>query len=157
MKHIEIERKFLVKNNSFKLDAFKEEKIEQGFLSSVPERTVRIRLQQNIGFITVKGLGNASGLTRFEWENKITKEEAEALLQLCEPGLITKTRYFIKSNQHIFEVDEFYGDNNGLIIAEIELKSENEVFDKPDWLGEEVTGNIKYYNSYLANYPFKKW
>jgi len=157
LKNLEIERKFLVKNDSFKLESFKKEKIIQGFLSLVPERTVRIRIKGDLGFITVKGIGNRSGTTRFEWEKEISLKEATELLKICEPGIIDKTRYNIKSGEHTYEVDEFYGNNKGLKLAEIELTSEDETFNKPDWLGEEVTGNNKYYNSYLAEHPFKKW
>ncbi len=157
MKNLEIERKFLVKNDSFKLESFKKEKIIQGFLSLVPERTVRVRIKGDSGFITVKGIGNKSGTTRFEWEKEISLKEATKLLKICEPGIIDKTRFNIRSGNHTFEVDEFYGNNKGLILAEIELNSEDEAFNKPDWLGNEVTGNIKYYNSYLVKHPFKNW
>ncbi|RPD99573.1 CYTH domain-containing protein [Aureibaculum marinum] len=154
---LEIERKFLVKNDAFKNEALKKQKIIQGFLSSVPERTVRIRVIENLGYITIKGIGNASGVSRFEWEKEIEVEEALNLLKICEPGVIDKTRYYIKSDNHTFEVDEFYGENNGLIIAEIELISENETFTKPEWLGKEVTGITKYYNSSLVKNPYKLW
>ena len=154
---IEIERKFLVTSNSFKAEAFKSTRIVQGFLNTHKERTVRVRLKDGQGFLTIKGQTGTSGLSRFEWEKEIMKQEAEALLKLCEPGVIDKTRYEVKVGNHIFEVDEFYGENNGLIIAEIELKTENDVFLKPDWLGKEVTGNIKYYNSQLSKKPFKTW
>jgi adenylate cyclase len=157
LKNSEIERKFLVKNNSFKLESFKKEKIIQGFLSLVPERTVRIRIKGDACFITVKGIGNKSGTTRFEWEKEISLKDANELLKICEPGIIDKTRFNIRSGNHTFEVDEFYGNNKGLILAEIELTSEDEIFKKPDWLGDEVTGNIKYYNSYLVKHPFKNW
>ena len=118
---------------------------------------MRVRLKGDNGFITIKGASTNDGLSRFEWEKEITKEEAEALLELCEPGVIDKTRYEVKAGNHIFEVDEFYGDNNGLIIAEVELNTENEAFVKPNWLGEEVTGIIKYYNSQLSKKPFNTW
>ncbi|NNL16711.1 MAG: CYTH domain-containing protein [Flavobacteriaceae bacterium] len=153
----EIERKFLVKNDDFKLESFKETEIVQGFISTVPERTVRIRIKADKGFITIKGLGNESGTSRFEWEKEISVKDAKELLKLCEPGLINKTRYHIKSGNHTFEVDEFHDDNTGLIVAEIELSSEDEIFNKPKWLGEEVTGDEKYYNSMLMKTPFKKW
>lgn len=156
MSTFEIERKFLVKSKHFKKESFRNEIISQGFLSSIPERTVRVRIKENLGFITVKGIGNKSGTTRFEWEKEIPLQEANDLLKICESGIIKKTRYYIKSENHIFEVDEFLGDNEGLIIAEIELTSEDEFFNIPVWLGEEVTGNIKYYNSYLSKHPFKK-
>jgi CYTH domain-containing protein len=154
---IEIERKFLVISNTFKEEAFRSTRIIQGFLNTHKERTVRVRLKGDKGFITVKGASTNDGLSRFEWEKEITKEEAEALLELCEPGVIDKTRYEVKAGNHIFEVDEFYGDNNGLIIAEVELNTESEAFVKPNWVGEEVTGIIKYYNSQLSKKPFKTW
>lgn len=153
----EIERKFLVNSNLFKEEAYKKARIKQGYLNSNPERTVRVRLINTKGVLTVKGKSNKSGTTRFEWEKEVAKNEAEALLQLAEPSIIDKTRYYIKSENHIFEVDEFYGDNKGLLLAEIELKAENEKFTKPSWLGKEVTGNSKYYNSYLSKTPFTSW
>lgn len=153
----EIERKFLVLNDTYKKESFKKVKIIQGFLSSVPERTVRIRIQDKTAFITVKGIGNNSGTSRFEWEKEITVKEATDLLKLCEPGIIDKTRFNVKMGNHVFEVDEFYGANEGLIIAEIELNSENEYFEKPIWLGKEVTGNVKYYNAMLLKKPYKNW
>ena len=154
---IEIERKFLVKTNSFKTEAYNQYHIKQGFLNSNPERTVRVRLKKNKGVLTVKGKSTTDGLSRFEWEKDISKIDAEALLQLCEKGIIDKIRYEIKAGNHTFEVDEFFGDNEGLIVAEIELNFETETFDKPDWLGDEVTGDIKYYNSNLSNIPYKNW
>ena len=153
----EIERKFLVKSEDFKKEASKETRITQGYLSSVPERTVRVRIKGNKGFITVKGVGSASGASRFEWEMEIPVNEVEDLLKICEPGVIDKTRYEIKAGKHTFEVDEFYGDNNGLVVAEVELDSESELFVKPDWLGEEVTGDTRYYNSMLMKSPYTKW
>jgi adenylate cyclase len=153
----EIERKFLVKNKDFKKESFRETKILQGFLSTVPERTVRIRIKGDKGFITVKGKGNDSGTTRYEWEREISVEDAIDLLKISEPGVIDKTRFNVKSGGHTFEVDEFYGDNEGLIVAEVELNSEDEDFVKPSWLGEEVTGQVKYYNSMLMKTPFKIW
>ncbi|MFH6767159.1 CYTH domain-containing protein [Gaetbulibacter aquiaggeris] len=154
---IEIERKFLVTSQDFKNEAFKTIRIEQGFLNTHKDRTVRVRLSGNQGFITVKGLSSDNGLSRFEWEKEISKEDAKALLKLCEPGRIEKTRYDVEFNQHVFEVDVFHGDNEGLIIAEVELKKVNEKFNKPHWIGEEVTGNIKYYNSQLSLKPFSTW
>ncbi|WP_375237780.1 CYTH domain-containing protein [Aurantibacter sp.] len=153
----EIERKFLVKTSDYKSEAFKQTRITQGFLNTHPERTVRVRIKGNTGFITVKGKSNQSGTSRFEWEKEIPLNEAEELLQLCETGVIDKTRYEVKNGHHIFEIDEFYGDNEDLIVAEVELNNENEAFSKPNWLGEEVTGNIKYYNSQLSKKPFKDW
>ena len=152
----EIERKFLVKGD-FKPFVTTSMRIVQGYLSSVPERTVRVRIKGDKGFITVKGIGNESGASRFEWEKEISKEDVENLLKICEPGVIDKTRYLVKAGKHTYEVDEFYGENQGLIVAEVELESENETFEKPDWLGEEVTGDARYYNSMLMKQPYTKW
>jgi adenylate cyclase len=154
---IEIERKFLTTSDDFKTLAFKQNRIIQGYLSRIPERTVRIRIRDEKGFLTIKGNTNTSGLSRFEWEKEIPVDEAKALLHLCEKGVIDKIRYEVKVGGHIFEVDEFYGENKGLIVAEIELQSENETFEKPIWLGKEVTHEIKYYNSYLSKKPFLEW
>lgn len=154
---LEIERKFLVKSEDFKKVAFKETRITQGYLSSTPDRTVRVRIKGKTGYLTIKGEGNASGASRYEWEIEIPVIEAEELLKICEPGIIDKTRFEVKYGIHTFEVDEFYGENSGLIVAEIELKSEDEAFTKPDWVGEEVTGDSKYYNSMLVKSPFTKW
>ena len=147
----EIERKFLV-NGDFRNEAFKAVHIVQGYLSRVPERVVRIRIKDQKGFITIKGKNNASGATRFEWEKEIPVEEAKKLLELCEPGLVDKTRYLINNTdgKHTWEVDVYHGRKEGIIIAEIELCDENEAFDRPSWLGEEVTGDRRYYNSSLS-------
>lgn len=155
--NIEIERKFLVKNKDFKNLSYKEEVFKQGYLNSDKTRNVRIRITNDKAFLTIKGASNASGTTRFEWEKEINRQEAEQLLLLCEPTIIEKKRYYIKNDDLIFEVDEFYADNQGLILAEIELNSEHQKFKKPDWLGKEVTGNKEYYNSYLSKNPFKNW
>ncbi|HPX33661.1 MAG TPA: CYTH domain-containing protein [Bacteroidales bacterium] len=152
----EIERKFLVLGN-FKHLAFNSFRITQGYLNSLPQRSVRIRVKDNKGFITIKGIGNAQGTTRYEWEREMPLSEAEELLKLCEPGIIDKNRFLIKSGDHIIEVDEFYGANQGLVIAEIELNSEDEEFDKPAWLGKEVTGDQRYYNVYLIKNPYSTW
>lgn len=154
---IEIERKFLVKSNDFKSQAFIQDRIAQGYLNSNPERTVRVRIKGEKGFLTIKGKGNESGMTRFEWEKEIPVEEALLLLNLCEGGKIDKIRFEIKVGNHTFEVDKFFGENEGLIIAEIELSSENESFEKPNWLGEEVTNDERYYNAYLSRNPYKNW
>lgn len=154
---IEIERKFLVNSDAFKNEAFKKTRISQGFLNTHKERTVRVRLKGDKGFITVKGQSSKNGLSRFEWEKEIPKNEAESLLKLCEPTIICKIRYEVEVGNHIFEVDEFFQDNKGLVIAEVELNFENEVFEKPNWLGKEVTGHIKYYNSQLSKEPYKSW
>ncbi len=154
---IEIERKFLVKSTEFKSNFNTKTKIVQGFLNSHKNRTVRVRLRGNCGFLTVKGKSSANGLSRFEWETKITVTEAEALLQLCENGVIEKYRYEVIVGKHTFEVDEFLGDNQGLIVAEVELTTEDEIFESPNWLGEEVTGVVKYYNSQLSLKPYLSW
>lgn len=154
---IEIERKFLVSSDAFKTEAFKENTIAQGYLNSAPERTVRVRIKGDKGFLTIKGISNASGLSRFEWEKEIPVEDAKKLLLLCEKGVIDKTRFEVKVGNHIFEVDEFHGENKGLTVAEVELQSETETFEKPDWLGEEVTNDNRYYNAYLSNHPFTSW
>ena len=153
---LEIERKFLVKGD-FKTESYQSTRVTQGYLSSVPERTVRVRVKGEKGFLTIKGKGNTSGTSRYEWEKEIPVEEAKELLQLCEPGIIDKTRYLIRHEGHLFEVDEFHGENNGLVIAEIELKNENENFSRPAWLGEEVTGDRKYYNAMLSRNPYANW
>lgn len=153
----EIERKFLVHSLDFMTEAIQFEKIAQGYLSSTPERTVRIRIKDKKGFITIKGKGDETGTTRFEWEKEIDLHEAEALLNLCETGVIDKTRYLIKKGKHTFEVDIFEGENKGLIVAEIELSDANETFEKPNWLAKEVTGEEKYYNAFLSKNPFTNW
>ncbi len=154
---IEIERKFLVTSDEYKTAAFAKNEIGQGYLNSTPERTVRVRIKGNKGYLTIKGKGNESGMSRFEWEKEIPVSEAKSLLELCEKGVISKTRFEIKVGNHVYEVDEFYGENSGLVIAEIELKSETETFEKPSWLGNEVTNNEQYYNAYLSKNPFKNW
>jgi CYTH domain-containing protein len=154
---IEIERKFLVKSDSYKSLARSKTRIVQGFLNTDANRTVRVRIKGELGFITVKGKSNEAGTSRFEWEKEISVEDADALLKLCEKGILEKCRYEITSANHVYEVDEFYGDNEGLTIAEIELNSEDETFKKPNWLGKEVTGEVRYYNSQLSLNPFKTW
>ncbi|MFT5102383.1 MAG: adenylate cyclase [Candidatus Latescibacterota bacterium] len=154
---VEIERKFLVNSEAFKKTAKTQERIIQGFLNTHKERTVRVRVKGDTGFITVKGLSNTEGTTRFEWEKEISVSEAQSLLKICEEGIIEKVRYEIPIGNHIFEVDEFFGSNTGLVVAEIELSSENETFTKPEWLGEEVTGDIRYYNSLLSKKPYTGW
>jgi len=152
----EIERKFLVKGD-FKPFVSKETRITQGYLSSVPERTVRVRIKGEKGFLTIKGIGNESGASRYEWEMEIPASEAVELMKICEPGVIDKTRYLVIVGNHTYEVDEFYGENEGLLVAEVELSSEDEYFEKPEWLGNEVTGEVKYYNSMLMKTPYTKW
>ena len=152
----EIERKFLVKGE-FKSLASKATCITQGYLSSIPERTVRVRVKGEKGYITIKGIGSGSGASRFEWEKEIPVSEVHDLLKICEPGIIDKTRFLVKVGNHTYEVDEFYGENEGLTVAEVELSSEDEVFIKPEWLDKEVTGDVKYYNSMLMKNPYKNW
>lgn len=154
---LEIERKFLVSSSEYKNQAYKSTRIKQGFLSTDPERTVRVRIKGDIGFLTIKGITNNSGTSRFEWEKEIPVSEAESLLKICHEGIIDKIRYEVNVTPHTFEIDEFEGCNKGLIIAEIELKNEKETFTKPNWLGKEVTGKTKYYNSQLSINPFKNW
>lgn len=154
---LEIERKYTLKNTKFLLSAAKAFKITQGYLSSVPERTVRVRTKNDKGYLTIKGKSTLDGLSRFEWEKEIPLEEALSLLNLCEDYVIEKTRYEVVYGNHIFEVDVFSGHNEGLMIAEVELQTEDESIDLPDWIEKEVTGEEKYYNAYLSNHPFTKW
>lgn len=154
----EIERKFLILDTpNFRKDAFRSTRIVQGYLNSAAERTVRVRIRGDKGFLTIKGKSSSDGLSRFEWEKEIAVKEAEELLKLCEPGVIEKIRYEIKCGNHIFEADEFLGDNKGLLLAEVELSEASEEIKKPEWLGKEVTGNQKYYNSYLSKFPYRDW
>ena len=153
----EVERKFLVNSEAYKAEASKSVRVTQGYLSSVPERTVRVRIKGDHAYITIKGIGNESGASRFEWEKEITIDDANALLKLCEPGIIDKTRHLVSKGNHTIEVDEFHGVNNGLTVAEVELKSETEVFEKPSWLGKEVTGDVKYFNAMLMKNPYTSW
>ena len=156
----EIERKFKV-TGDFHPYVTRSCRICQGYLSSVPERTVRIRIKGDRGYITVKGLSSGNGMSRYEWEKEIPVEDAMDLLRLCEKGMIDKTRHIVEVTEgniaNIFEIDEFHGDNEGLVIAEIELSSEEEEFLRPQWLGEEVTSDPRYYNSYLSAHPYTLW
>lgn len=154
---IEIERKFLVLSNDFINESFSQKRIVQGYLSSNPERTVRVRVKGDKGFLTIKGKSNANGTTRLEWEREISLIDAETLLTICESGIIDKVRYEVKVGNHVYEIDIFSGENQGLIMAEIELESESEIFEKPNWLGEEVTNDERYYNAYLSKNPFTTW
>ena len=153
----EIERKFLVKDDSYKALAYHSSRIAQGYICSMRGRTVRVRIRDDKGYLTIKGPSDASGLGRYEWEKEIPLHEAQELMKLCEPGMIDKTRYLVRSGNHIFEVDEFYGENEGLTLAEVELSSADEVYEKPDFIDKEVTGDVKYYNSFLMKHPFSKW
>ncbi len=154
---LEIERKFSVKNTNFLANAKESYKITQGYLNTDKNRTVRIRIKGEKGFITVKGLSSADGLSRFEWEKEINIKDAEALLLLCEDFVIDKTRYLIPFDTIVFEVDVFEGANEGLVIAEVELETTDQQFDKPEWLGQELTGDERFYNAYLSNVPFTSW
>lgn len=154
---LEIERKFLVRSDAYKTEAFRKTEIMQGYIASGNGRTVRIRIRDDKGYLTIKGPSFDGGLSRFEWEHEIALSEARELMQLCEPGIIHKTRYKVQAGDLIFEVDEFYGENQGLVVAEIELPSLQASFVIPEWLGEEVTGQKKYYNAQLRRNPFLSW
>lgn len=153
---IETERKFLV-CGEYKHQAYASSRIKQGYICSGHGRTVRVRLRDDKGYLTIKGPSDLKGISRYEFEKEIAHEEAEELMKLCEPGIIDKTRYLVKSGSHTFEVDEFYGENEGLVIAEVELASEDETYEKPDFIGEEVTGDHRYYNSHLRMNPYCLW
>lgn len=157
MNHIEIERKFLVKSPEFKAQATGCSHFVQGYITSPPAKTVRVRIADDKAYLTIKGSGSASGMSRFEWEMEIPGRDALALLGICEGGVIEKDRYYVPFAGHTFEVDEFFGDNEGLVMAEVELSSEDEAFEKPEWLGQEVTGDSRYYNSSLRKYPYIQW
>lgn len=152
----EIERKFLV-SGDYKSQAFDQSRIVQGYISSARGRTVRVRIRDGKGYLTIKGASDASGISRYEWEKELSLAEAEELMKLCEPGVIDKTRYLVRSGKHIFEVDEFYGENEGLVMAEVELQSEDEPFVKPDFIADEVTADRRFYNSSLRRSPFSAW
>ena len=154
---IEIERKFLVLSNDFIKESFSSKRIVQAYLNSNPERAVRVRIKEDKAYLTIKGKGNATGTTRMEWETEIPVADAEKLLLICEEGVIDKIRHEIKVGQHVYEVDVFTGANEGLIMAEIELDDESESFEKPFWLGQEVTNDKRFYNAYLSKKPFKSW
>ena len=153
----EIERKFLVKSNSFVDEAYEKRRIVQGYICADAERSVRVRIRGNEGCLTIKSATNARGWSRYEFEKSISLEEAEELMKLCLPGLIDKVRHYVKAGIHVWEVDVFHGENEGLIVAEIELESEEESFELPSWVGQEVSGDAKYYNSMLAKRPFLEW
>ena len=154
---LEIERKFLVVGDDYKRQAYASSRIQQGYICSGHGRTVRVRLRDSRGYLTIKGPSVNGGLSRYEFEKEITFDEAEQLMKLCEPGIIDKTRWLVKSGNHTFEVDEFYGENEGLVIAEVELGSEDEPYEKPDFIGQEVTGDHRYYNSHLRKNPYSCW
>ena len=153
----EIERKFLVrKGDAYKHAAFSSSHIRQGYIAA-DGATVRVRTRDDKAYLTIKGKSVNGGITRYEFEKEITPEEALHLLELCKGGVIDKRRYLVKSGEHVFEVDEFYGDNEGLVIAEVELEREDESYEKPDFIGREVTGDRCFYNSHLLRYPFNLW
>lgn len=157
MNGLEIERKFLVCGDDYKLMAYDSSRIKQGYICSSHGRTVRVRIRGNRGYLTIKGPSDAKGMSRYEFEKEITLDEAEQLFKICEPGVIDKTRYLVRSGSHVFEVDEFYGDNEGLVMAEVELQSEDEKFEKPSFIGREVTGDRRYYNGHLRKFPYIIW
>ncbi len=154
---LEIERKFLVNNDSYKTQAYKSDRIAQGYLCREGGNSARVRVRGDKGYLTIKGPSLDGGLSRFEWEKEIPANEAWELIKLCHGGIIDKTRYLVQYGKHTFEVDEFHGDNEGLTIAEVELESTDEEFEKPSFLGNEVTGDKKYYNSFLTRFPYKCW
>ena len=153
----EIERKFLVLDDSFKHEAFSKSHIVQGYICSERGRTVRVRIRDERAYLTIKGPSENGGLSRYEFEREIPLEDGQQMMQLCEPGIIDKTRWLVKSGKHTFEVDEFFGDNEGLVVAEVELAYEDEPYEKPHFIGKEVTGDRRYYNSCLCVKPFNKW
>ena len=148
---IEIERKFLVKAYDYRKEAHRKTKIIQGYLTKDPKRTVRVRIREDQGFLTIKGMSSEDGLSRFEWEKEISLNEAQELITLCLPTVIEKTRYEVTYKGVLFEIDEFEGAHNGLVLVEVELNSTKDIFEIPKWVDKEVTGDKKYYNSYLSN------
>lgn len=155
--HQEIERKFLVTGDGYKQQASSQSRVVQGYISSARGRTVRVRIRDGRGYLTIKGASNASGTTRYEWERELPLEEAEELMRLCEPGIIDKVRWLVPFGGHTFEVDEFFGENEGLVVAEVELQQADETFERPTFLGPEVTGERRYYNAQLRVRPYKLW
>jgi CYTH domain-containing protein len=158
MAHYETERKFLVVGE-YKSQAYNATRIQQGYIASGNGRTVRVRIRGDKGYLTIKGPSGLVGLTRYEFDTEIPLDDARDLMQICEPGIIDKTRFLVRSpdGRHVWEIDEFYGDNEGLVLAEVELSSEDEHFLKPDFVGREVTGDRRFYNSHMRNYPYKLW
>jgi len=154
---LEIERKFLVLDDSYKQLSYASSHIAQGYICSERGRTVRVRIKDNRAYLTIKGPSENNGLSRYEFEREIPLEDARQMLHFCEPGIIDKTRWLVKSGNHTFEVDEFHGANEGLVVAEVELAYEDEPFKKPHFIGKEVTGDRRYYNSQLRLCPFQKW
>ena len=156
MNNLEIERKFLV-SGDFKSEAVSSTHIRQAYSNQAGGRTVRVRIRDEKAYLTIKGPSLDGGLSRFEWEIEIPVTDAEQLLELRVSAVIDKRRYLVPFGGHTFEVDEFYGDNEGLVMAEVELAEPSETFEKPDWLGQEVTGDTHYYNSHLSRHPYKEW
>ena len=154
---IEIERKFLVLNDSYKSESFRHSHIMQGYICSDEARTVRVRIRDNLAYITIKGPTLEGGLPCYEFEKEITLEEGKQLMRLCEPGIIDKIRWLVKSGIHTFEVDEFFSENEGLVMAEVELSAVNENVKIPGFIGEEVTGDSRYFNSQLRQHPYRTW
>lgn len=154
---LEIERKFLVKGNDYRNEAYKYYDMVQGYIAHENGRSVRIRITNTESLITIKGPTDAKGMSRYEWNHTIDKRDAVELMELCQGSKIEKRRYLVHSGPYVFEIDEFHGENEGLVIAEVELTSENEVFQKPDFIGDEVTGDKRYYNAHLTRDPYKNW
>ena len=154
---LEIERKFLVLDDSYKHEAFSSYHIMQGYICRTGGKTVRVRIRDQQAFLTIKGPSLDGGLSRFEFEQEIPLADAEQLMMLCESGIIDKTRWLVKSHDHVFEVDEFHGDNAGLVVAEVELARAEESVQKPSFIGEEVTGDRCYYNAQLCQHPYCRW
>ena len=152
---LEIERKFLLKNDSWKKEVYDKKEIAQGYLNSNPERTIRVRIIGETGFLTIKS--KSKGSVRNEFEYEIPLNDAQQLIELCEKPILAKTRDFVNHENHIWEIDVFEKENKGLEVAEVELKNENEPFILPDWIGNEVTHEARYFNSQLANNPFSNW
>lgn len=153
---IEIERKFLV-DGDYKALSASHTRIVQGYICSERGRTVRVRLRDERSYLTIKGPSLDGGLSRYEFEKEITRDEALSLLRLCEPGIIDKVRWLVPFGGHTFEVDEFFGENEGLVVAEVELQQADEAFERPTFLGREVTGERRYYNAQLRVRPYKLW
>jgi len=154
---IETERKFLVLSDDYKKLATSHSRIKQGYICSERGRTVRIRMRDEKFYLTIKGPSHNGGLSRYEFEKEVSKDEGLSLFMICEPGIVDKTRWLVPSGAHTFEVDEFHGENDGLVMAEVELKSEDEAYVAPAFIGKEVTGDRRYYNSQLRIHPFKEW
>jgi len=159
---MEIERKFLVKDNSYKALSYSHSEILQGYIARGSGRTVRIRLRKEAAtqteraYLTIKG-PSTDGISRYEWEKEIPYNEALELFAICQPGRVRKTRWLVRSGHHTVEVDEFHDDNDGLVFAEIELSAPDEPYEAPPFLGTEVTGDPHYYNGYISCHPYKEW